>query len=144
MQSDTPCETHTGGFEVRNNIALTVTVCIGSFEAIGELPRKDCISHVCKHEVLTGEQNLQTQGKFSRGIANKRQKSLFTELPLQLLSLTLNFTSCDDLEHNSQVETLQLCTVCTVHAVCSCLCCSHSSCCLHCLQSTCRLPNMNT
>ena len=29
-----------GGFEIRNNIALTVTVCITSFEAIGELQRE--------------------------------------------------------------------------------------------------------
>ena len=40
MQSYTSCETHTGGFEVRNSIALTVTVCITSFEVIGELQRK--------------------------------------------------------------------------------------------------------
>ena len=29
-----------GGFEVKNNIDLTVTVCIASFEAIGELQRE--------------------------------------------------------------------------------------------------------
>ena len=29
-----------GSFEVKNNIALTVTVCIASFEAIGELQRE--------------------------------------------------------------------------------------------------------
>ena len=28
-----------GGFEVKNNIALTVVVCIALFEAIGELQR---------------------------------------------------------------------------------------------------------
>ena len=31
---------HTGGFEIRNNIALTLAVCIASFEAISELQRK--------------------------------------------------------------------------------------------------------
>ena len=29
-----------GGFEVKNNIALTVMVCIAWFEAIGELQRE--------------------------------------------------------------------------------------------------------
>ena len=29
-----------GRFEVKNNISLTVTVCIASFEAIGELQRE--------------------------------------------------------------------------------------------------------
>ena len=36
----TPCGTQTGGFEVKNNIALTATVCIASFEAIGKLQRE--------------------------------------------------------------------------------------------------------
>ena len=36
----TPCETHTGSFEVRNNITLMVTVCIASFKTIGKLQRK--------------------------------------------------------------------------------------------------------
>ena len=36
----TLCGTHTGGIEVENNIALTVTVCIASFEVIGELQRE--------------------------------------------------------------------------------------------------------
>jgi len=35
----TPSETHTGGFYVKNNIALIVTVIIASVEAIGELQR---------------------------------------------------------------------------------------------------------
>ena len=35
----TPCGIHTSDFEVKNNIALTVTVCIASFEVIGELQR---------------------------------------------------------------------------------------------------------
>ena len=35
-------------FEVKNNIALVVTVCIGSFEVICELQGKDCVSHVPK------------------------------------------------------------------------------------------------
>ena len=35
-----PVGTHTGGFEVKNNIALTVIVCIVSFEAIGELQKE--------------------------------------------------------------------------------------------------------
>ena len=33
----TPCGTHTGGFEVKNNIVWTIMVCIASFKAIGEL-----------------------------------------------------------------------------------------------------------
>ena len=36
----TPCGTHMGGIEVENNITLTVTVCIASFEVIGELQRE--------------------------------------------------------------------------------------------------------
>ena len=35
-----------GGFEVRNNIALMVTVCIASFEVISELQKEKSISHV--------------------------------------------------------------------------------------------------
>ena len=35
----TPCETHMGGFEVKNDIALTVTVCIALFKAISELQK---------------------------------------------------------------------------------------------------------
>ena len=38
--SRTECGTHTSDFEVKNNIALTVTVCIASFEVIGELQRE--------------------------------------------------------------------------------------------------------
>ena len=47
MHSYISCETHTGDFEVKN-IALTVTVCIASVKAIGELQRerwKDCGSY---------------------------------------------------------------------------------------------------
>ena len=40
-----PCETHTGGFEVRNNIALTVTVCCF---AQGDLHRDHISSHHLK------------------------------------------------------------------------------------------------
>ena len=36
----TPCGTHTSDFEVKNNIALMVTVCIASFEVIGKLQRE--------------------------------------------------------------------------------------------------------
>ena len=36
-QSFSPCETHTGDCKVRNSISLPVTVCMVSFEAIGEL-----------------------------------------------------------------------------------------------------------
>ena len=36
----TSCGTHTGGFEVKNNIALTVMVLIASFKVIGELHRE--------------------------------------------------------------------------------------------------------
>ena len=47
----TLCETHTcmGDSEVRNSIALTVTVCIASFKVISGLQRKDCVSCVLKH-----------------------------------------------------------------------------------------------
>ena len=55
----TPCGTHTGGFEGKNNITLMVTVCIASFEVISELQRKrlhlshatemdDCVDNSCK------------------------------------------------------------------------------------------------
>ena len=55
----TPCGTHTGGFEGKNNITLMVTVCIASFEVISELQRKrlhsshatemdDCVNNFCK------------------------------------------------------------------------------------------------
>ena len=37
LQSYTACEIPSGGFEVRNNAALMVTVSIASFEVIGEL-----------------------------------------------------------------------------------------------------------
>ena len=40
LHSYTPCGTHTSDFEVKNNIALMVTVCIASFEAIGEVERE--------------------------------------------------------------------------------------------------------
>ena len=40
LHSYTPCGTHTSDFEVKNNIALTVTVCIASFEVIGKLQRE--------------------------------------------------------------------------------------------------------
>ena len=49
----TPCETHTGGFEVRNNIALTVTVCIALFVAIGELQKSQ--SHAAVFSWTHGE-----------------------------------------------------------------------------------------
>ena len=40
-----------GGFEVKNNIALTGTVCIASFKVIGELQRETCVIHV-PHRLL--------------------------------------------------------------------------------------------
>ena len=40
LHTYTPCETHTSDFEVKNNIALTVTVCIAWFEVIGKLQRE--------------------------------------------------------------------------------------------------------
>ena len=40
LHSYTPCGTHTSDFEVKNNITLTVTVCIASFEVIGKLQRE--------------------------------------------------------------------------------------------------------
>ena len=40
MHGHTPCGTHTGSIEVKNKIVLTVTVCIASFEVIGELQRE--------------------------------------------------------------------------------------------------------
>ena len=40
MHGYTPCGTHTGTTEVENNIVLTVTVCIASFEVIGKLQRE--------------------------------------------------------------------------------------------------------
>ena len=36
-------------FEVKNNIALKVTVCIASFEVIGELQRERLHHHMLKH-----------------------------------------------------------------------------------------------
>ena len=39
LHSYTPCGTHTSNFGVKNNITLTVTVCIATFEVIGELQR---------------------------------------------------------------------------------------------------------
>ena len=45
----TPCGTHTGSTEVRNNIPLMVTVCIALFAVISEVQRKDCVSHVLQH-----------------------------------------------------------------------------------------------
>ena len=40
LHSYTLCGTHTSDFEVKNNIALTVTVCIASFEVISKLQRE--------------------------------------------------------------------------------------------------------
>jgi len=40
MQNYTACETPSGGFQVRNNIATTLTVCIDSFKTIGKLQRE--------------------------------------------------------------------------------------------------------
>ena len=40
LHSYTPSGTHTSDFEVKNNIALTVTVCIASFEVISKLQRE--------------------------------------------------------------------------------------------------------
>ena len=40
LHSYTACGTHTSDFEVKNNIALMVTICIASFEVIGELQRE--------------------------------------------------------------------------------------------------------
>ena len=40
---------HTDSFEVKNNITLTATVCIASFEVIGNFQRKYCITHVLQH-----------------------------------------------------------------------------------------------
>ena len=48
LHSYTPCGTHTSDFEVKNNIALTVTVCIASFEVIGEFQRERLRHHVPK------------------------------------------------------------------------------------------------
>ena len=40
------CGTHMGSFEVKNNIALTVTVYVASFKVISELQRERlCHSH---------------------------------------------------------------------------------------------------
>ena len=54
MQDYTACETHTGIFEVKNNIALTVTLCIASFEAISELQRKKRLLIQCYIQHLVG------------------------------------------------------------------------------------------
>ena len=43
----TACVTPLGSFEVRNNITLMVTVCIASFQMIGELQRER-LSVVCR------------------------------------------------------------------------------------------------
>ena len=40
MQNYTTCETPLGGFQVRNNLATTLTVCITSFKTIGKLERE--------------------------------------------------------------------------------------------------------
>ena len=40
MQNYTACETPLGGFQVRNNLATTLTVCIASFKTIGKLQRE--------------------------------------------------------------------------------------------------------
>ena len=42
---------HMGGFEVKNNIALTVTVCIASFKVIGELQREKLRRHFLEFKV---------------------------------------------------------------------------------------------
>ena len=54
----TPSETHTGSFEVKNNIALTVTVCIALFEVIGEVQRE----RLCQSRATAFSGNGQTHG----------------------------------------------------------------------------------
>ena len=50
-------EREPGGFEVRNDIALTVTVCIASFKTIGKPQRERCSSHVPCHLARTNVDN---------------------------------------------------------------------------------------
>ena len=40
MQNYTARETPSGGFQVRNNLATTLTACIASFKTIGKLQRE--------------------------------------------------------------------------------------------------------
>ena len=47
-------------FEVKNNIALTVTVCIALFEVIGELQRE----RLCQSCAKTFSWNGRTHGQF--------------------------------------------------------------------------------
>ena len=54
-----PCEANMGGFEVRNNIALMITVCIALFKAIGEL-QKEKTSVTCPSVQLGGPTRLRT------------------------------------------------------------------------------------
>ena len=60
MQGYTPYETHTSCFEVKNNIALTVTICVTSFEVIGELQKKK----FCQSRAAAFNWNEQTRGQF--------------------------------------------------------------------------------
>ena len=52
--------TYTGGFKVKNNIALTVTVCTASFEAIGKLQRE----RLHQSRATAFSWNGQTRGQF--------------------------------------------------------------------------------
>ena len=49
-----------GGFQVKNNIVSPVTVCIASFEAIGELQRK----RLRQSRAAVFGWNPQTRGQF--------------------------------------------------------------------------------
>ena len=48
LHSYTSCGTHTSDFDVKNNIAFKVTVCIASFKVIGELQWERLRQHVPK------------------------------------------------------------------------------------------------
>ena len=60
LHSYTPCGTHSSDFEVKNNIALMVVVCIASFEVIVELQRERLRQSRAKALSWNG----QTRGQF--------------------------------------------------------------------------------
>ena len=81
MHSYTPCGTHMSSFEVKNNIAWTVTVCIASFEVIGELQRERLHQSRAKPLGWNGRmqgQFLQAKSRVTSSLPHHRPHTLYS------------------------------------------------------------------
>ena len=89
LYSYTPCGTHTSDFEVKNNITLTVTVCIASFEVIGEVQRERL--HQSRAKALSW--NGRTRGQFLQ-VKSQVPSSLPHHCPLSGRQLLYERSRC--------------------------------------------------